>query len=130
MAVPAPLPCAVGICAMPVGVTVMVALAGGGEVALSAGTVAVLGRTNTQPGSVPTTKSERVALRLCEERVSATKLAKQELRPRAVRLTPSSRNSPVKKSWLPVLLLLVKGQGISPFVLVMGWVLTSAASLP
>src|SRR5262245_15155557 len=52
------------------------------------------GAARLHTGKLPITKSDRVAVGLCEERVSARKLAKQPLRPRAVRSTPSSRNSP------------------------------------
>src|SRR5262245_66517812 len=69
----------------------------------SAETVAVLGRSNRQVLKLPMTKSDKVAVGLCEERVSARKLAKQLPRPRAVRSTPSSRNSPAAG---PVLWLL------------------------
>src|SRR5262249_29146117 len=72
---------------------------------------AVLSRSNSQVGNAPTTKSERVALVLVEARVSARKLAKQELRPRAVRLMPTSRNSPGKAVFPGTLLLLVKVHG-------------------
>src|SRR5207249_3657550 len=60
----------------------------------SAWTVAVLGRSSRQVLKLPITKSESVAVGLCDERVSARKLEKQLPRPRAVRFTPSSRNSP------------------------------------
>src|SRR5439155_14221079 len=60
----------------------------------SAWTVAVLGRSSRQVLKLPITKSERVAVGDWEERVSARKLEKQLPRPRAVRLTPSSRHSP------------------------------------
>src|SRR5438128_5515196 len=70
----------------------------------SAETVAVLGSSNLQVLKLPNAKSESVALGLCEERVSARKLEKQELRPREVRFTPSSRNSPCKAT--PEFLLL------------------------
>src|SRR2546425_6086544 len=74
----------------------------------SAETVAVLGSSNLQVLKLPNAKSESVALGLCEERVSARKLEKQELRPREVRFTPSSRNSPGRATPPGVLLLLVK----------------------
>src|SRR5262249_21316478 len=61
---------------------------------LEAETDAWLGSGSLQVLKLPITKSESVAVLLCEERVSATKLEKHASRPRAVRLTPSSRNSP------------------------------------
>src|SRR5262245_13704166 len=60
----------------------------------SASTVAALGRSNRQVLKLPITKSERVAVGCCEDRVSARKLEKQPPSPSAVRSTPSSRNSP------------------------------------
>src|SRR5262249_24078367 len=69
---------------------------------------------------LPITKSESVAVGLWEERVSAMKLEKQPPRPRALRFTPSSRNSPGKAPLLGVLLLLVKDQGsvmVEPFTM-------------
>src|SRR5215471_918474 len=60
-------------------------------------------------GKLPITKSDRVAVGLWDERVSARKLAKQPCRPRAVRSTPSSRNSPC--AGLVLWLLSVKDQG-------------------
>src|SRR4051794_32213549 len=60
-------------------------------------------------GKLPITKSERVAVGLCDERVSARKLEKQPSRPSAVRSTPSSRNSPAAGWFAP--LLFVYGQG-------------------
>src|SRR5262249_42596936 len=121
MAVPAPLPCAVGICAMPEGVTVMVAMALWGEKgSLLAETEAVLGSVTMHPGNVPTTKSERVELGFAEARVSARKLEKQEVKPRLVRFMPISRNSP-GKAWLcpfrvGVPLLSVKNHGSVMFL--------------
>src|SRR5204863_7787517 len=75
----------------------------------SACTVAVLGKSSRQVLKLPITKSDNVAVGDCEERVSARKLEKQLPRPRAVRLTPSSRNSPGAgpELWL----LSVKDQG-------------------
>src|SRR5215475_14132435 len=62
---------------------------------LSAWTVAVLVRTTSHVWKFgPSTKSDSVADGLVDERVSARKLVKQALRPREVRLTPTSRNSP------------------------------------
>src|SRR5690349_11795232 len=61
---------------------------------LLAWTEAWLGSITSQVLKLPSTKSERVAVGDCEERVSARKLEKQPLRPRPVRLMPSSRNSP------------------------------------
>src|SRR5262249_38779399 len=75
----------------------------------SACTVAVLGSSNLQVLKAPITKSDRVASSLWEERVSAMKLEKQPPRPRAVRSTPSSRNSPA--AGLVRWLLSVKDQG-------------------
>ena len=85
---------------------------------------------------LPTTKSESVAVGLWEERVSARKLEKQALRPRAVRFTPSSRNSPAAAvvSWL----LFTKDQGSeigAPFTIAkvlppMGLPLLRATRLP
>src|SRR3954451_17045399 len=69
----------------------------------SAWTVAVLGRSSLHVLKLPITKSERVAVGLCDERVSARKFEKQSPRPGAVRFTPSSRNSPAAG---PVFLLL------------------------
>src|SRR5438128_12467218 len=60
-------------------------------------------------GKLPRTKSERVAVGDCEERVSARKLEKHPCRPKAVRSTPSSRNSP--GAGLEAPLLLVYDQG-------------------
>src|SRR5262245_4229050 len=60
----------------------------------SAETVALLGRSSRQVLKLPITKSDRVAVGLWDDRVSAMKLAKQLPRPSAVRSTPSSRNSP------------------------------------
>src|SRR5262245_5209299 len=75
----------------------------------SAWTVAVLGKSSRQVLKLPITKSDSVAVGLCDERVSARKLEKQPPSPRAVRSTPSSRNSPAAG---PVLWLLsVKDQG-------------------
>src|SRR4051812_15602363 len=69
----------------------------------SALTVAVFGRSRRQVLKLPITKSESVAVGLWLERVSAMKLEKQPPKPRAVRFTPSSRNSPAAG---PVLWLL------------------------
>src|SRR2546423_10426163 len=74
-------------------------------------------------GKLPITKSERVAVGLCDERVSARKLEKQPPRPSAVRSTPSSRNSPAAGRLVPP--LSVNDQGT-----VMGAPLTIAKVLP
>src|SRR5262245_31154023 len=74
-------------------------------------------------GRLPTTKSERVAVGDCEERVSARKLAKQPFRPRAVRSTPTSRDSPA--AGFVSLLLFVYAHGT-----VMGALFTIANVLP
>src|SRR5438128_11730622 len=60
-------------------------------------------------GKLPVKKSESVAVGLVEERVSARKVEKQPDSPRAVRSTPSSRNSPCWGWLLP--LLSVNDQG-------------------
>src|SRR5262245_65342268 len=54
-------------------------------------------------GKLPITKSDSVAVGLWDERVSAMKLAKQPSCPRAVRSTPSSRNSPAAGLMAPLL---------------------------
>src|SRR5262245_31997711 len=82
---------------------------------LDAETDAVLGSCTSQLWKLPSTKSESVAVGLCDERVSATKVEKQASRPREVRLTPSSRNSPGRATFPGVLLLLVKDQGSVTF---------------
>src|SRR5262245_12334783 len=89
----------------------------------SAETVAVLGSSSRQVLKLPRTKSDRVAVGLWEERVSAMKLEKQPPRPSAVRSTPSSRNSPAAgpELWL----LSVKLQGT-----VMGAPFTMANVVP
>src|SRR5262249_31201750 len=74
---------------------------------LSAMTEAWLGSCASQVSKLPRTKSESVAVGLWEERVSARKVEKQAFRPREVRFTPSSRNSPGKATFPGVLLLLV-----------------------
>src|SRR5262245_24278149 len=71
----------------------------------------------------PNAKSDSVAVGLCEERVSARKLEKQALRPRALRFTPSSRNSPAAGWWAPPLLVYDQGTLI-------GALLTMANVLP
>src|SRR5262245_9686368 len=74
------------------------------------------GAARLHTGKLPTTKSDRVAVGLWEERVSAMKLAKQPLRPRAVRSTPSSRNSPCAGRDSPLLFLYDQGTEMaSPF---------------
>src|SRR6516165_4523622 len=52
------------------------------------------GSCKLQVSKLPSTKSDSVAVGLCEERVSPRKVEKQVGRPRALRFTPSSRNSP------------------------------------
>src|SRR4051812_40061397 len=52
-------------------------------------------------GKLPITKSERVAVGLCDERVSARKAEKHPWSPSAVRSTPSSRNSPAAGWFAP-----------------------------
>src|SRR5215510_8194676 len=81
------------------------------------------GAARLHSGKLPSTKSDRVAVGLCDERVSAMKVEKQPCRPRAVRSTPSSRNSPAA-GWLWPLLL-VYDQGT-----LMGPLLTTAKVLP
>src|SRR5262249_47855519 len=75
----------------------------------SALTVAVLGSSNLQVLKLPITKSERVEFGAWEERVSARKLAKQAFSPRALRFTPTSRNS--RGAGPELWLLSVKDQG-------------------
>src|SRR5262249_9189462 len=82
---------------------------------LSAWTLADLGSVNMQVSKSPITKSDSVESMLVEERVSAMKVEKQGLRPRAVRFTPTSRNSPGKATFPGVPLLLVKDQGSVTF---------------
>src|SRR5690242_19400695 len=60
------------------------------------------------------TKSERIAVGLCDERVSAIKVEKQPWRPSAVRSTPSSRNSPAAGIFEPLLFVYDQGTGIDP----------------
>src|SRR5437870_8900492 len=60
-------------------------------------------------GKLPTTKSDRVAVGDWDERVSARKAEKQPLRPRAVRSTPSSRNSPAAGLLEPLLFVYDQG---------------------
>src|SRR2546423_14269420 len=60
------------------------------------------------------TKSDSVAVGLCDERVSAMKLEKQPPRPSALRFTPSSRNSPAAGCVAPLLFLYVHGTVIGP----------------
>src|SRR5262245_35498125 len=57
-------------------------------------TVAALGSSNRQGLKLPITKSDSVAVGLWLERVSARKFEKHPPRPRALKFTPSSRNSP------------------------------------
>src|SRR5437667_1428940 len=54
-------------------------------------------------GKLPVTKSDSVAVGDCEERVSARNAEKQPPKPRAVRSTPSSRNSPAAGCEAPLL---------------------------
>src|SRR5260370_38444298 len=58
---------------------------------------------------LPKAKSDRVAVGDCDERVSARKGEKQPCRPRAVRSTPSSRNSPAAGCVAPLLLVYDQG---------------------
>src|SRR5262249_37424131 len=67
------------------------------------------GAARLHTGKLPRTKSDKVAVGLCEERVSAMKLAKQPSRPRAVRSTPSSRNSPAAGWDWPLLFVYDQG---------------------
>src|SRR6478672_5223088 len=84
------------------------------------------------------TKSERVAVGDCEDRVSARKLEKQLPRPRELRLTPSSRNSPAAGLVRLDLSLKVQGTAIAPLLtmakVLLGGVATATrepvASLP
>src|SRR5262249_18016842 len=63
----------------------------------------------------PTTKSDRVAVGDCDDRVSARKLEKQPPpRPSAVRSTPSSRNSPAAGWLAPLLFVYDQGTLIAP----------------
>src|SRR5262245_40644365 len=80
----------------------------------SAWTVAVLGRGNVQVLKLPMTKSDNVAVGLCDERVSAMKFEKQPPRPSAVRSTPSSRNSPAAGPVLWLLSRKLHGTAIGP----------------
>src|SRR5262245_40182609 len=75
----------------------------------SAETVALLGRSSSQVLKLPNAKSDRVEVVDWEERVSARKLEKQAPRPRALRLTPTSRNSPAAGPVFPLLSLNVQG---------------------
>src|SRR5262245_59338217 len=81
---------------------------------LSAWRWAVLGSGNSQFSKLPITKSESVAVGLAEERVSARKLAKQLPRPRELRFTPSSRNSPAAGPLAPLLFVNDHGTVIGP----------------
>src|SRR5262249_7730332 len=65
---------------------------------------------------LPVTKSERVAVGLWEERVSARKVEKQAFRPRALRFTPSSRNSPAAGEVCLLLLVYDHGTLIGPLL--------------
>src|SRR5437867_1784940 len=67
--------------------------------------VALLLPSTLHSGKLPMTKSESVAVGDCDERVSARKEEKQPCRPRAVRSTPSSRNSPCAGLVSPLLLV-------------------------
>src|SRR5207249_3048911 len=122
---PTPLPSPAGSCGMAAWPSTMVMTTWLDVIGAmpSACTVAVLGRSSRQVLKLPMTKSDSVAVGDCDERVSARKLEKQVPRPRAVRLTPSSRNSPGAgpELWL----LSVNDQGT-----VMGAPLTTAKVLP
>ena len=72
------------------------------------------GAARLHSGKLPITKSDNVAVGDCEERVSARKLEKQPCRPRAVRSTPSSRNSPAAGCVAPLLLVYDQGTLIGP----------------
>src|SRR5262249_53288703 len=86
-------------------------------------TPANCGAARLQSGKLPTTKSDRVAVGDCDERVSARKLVKQPSRRRAVRSIPSSRNSPAA-GWLwPLLFVYVQGTEV-------GALFTTAKVLP
>src|SRR5262249_48572063 len=63
---------------------------------------------------LPITKSDSVAVGLCDDRVSAMKFEKQPPRPRAVRSTPSSRNSPAAGPVLWLLSRKLHGTAIGP----------------
>src|SRR5262245_23545753 len=65
-------------------------------------------------GKLPSTKSDKVAVGDCEERVSARNAEKQPSRPRAVRSTPSSRNSPAAGLVWPLLFVYDHGTAIGP----------------
>src|SRR5215212_1818098 len=67
-------------------------------------------------GNCPMTKSDSVAVGLCEERVSARKLEKQPWRPSAVRSTPSSRNSPAAGWFAPLLFRYDHGTVMAPLL--------------
>src|SRR5678815_3932941 len=60
-------------------------------------------------GKLPITKSDKVAVGDCDERVSARKLAKQPSIPRALRSTPTSRNSPAAGCVWPLLFVYDQG---------------------
>src|SRR5262249_5128513 len=67
------------------------------------------GAARLHSGKLPSTKSDSVAVGLWDERVSAMNVEKQPCRPRAVRSTPSSRNSPAA-GWLwPLLFVYDQG---------------------
>src|SRR5262249_18415586 len=123
---PAPLP---RVSASIMSPSLMVMIAGGSEVIgwpllkLDAETDAVLGSVTLQVLKLPSTKSDSVAVGLCGQRVSARNVEKQPFRPRAVRLMPSSRNSPAA-GWV-CLLLLVYNHGT-----LIGPLLTMAKVLP
>src|SRR5436190_7728244 len=80
----------------------------------SALTVAVFGRSIRQVLKLPITKSDKVAVGLWLERVSAMKLEKQPPRPRALRFTPSSRNSPAAGLVAPLLFVYDQGRVMAP----------------
>src|SRR5262245_16525343 len=79
---------------------------------MSPWTDAPLGSCRLQVLKLPITKSDSVAVGLCDERVSAMKLAKQSPSPSAERFTPSSRNSPAAGCVLPLLFLYDQGTEI------------------
>src|SRR5262249_14658580 len=105
VAVPGPLDAASCIWASVTVITTWLELIGWPLLKLEAETLAMLGSGRTWvTKTVPSAKSESVDCGLVEERVSAMKLAKRELRHSAVRFTPTSRNSPVSGCVEPFLL--------------------------
>src|SRR5262249_37849697 len=81
------------------------------------------GAARLHSGKLPSTKSDRVAVGLCDDRVSARKLVKQPSMPSAVRSTPSSRNSPAAGWFWPLLFVYDHGT-------LMGALLTVAKVFP